>query len=213
MEKKRWRVHDSPKILGVILLGCLALSLIGSTFAFYQQSNQLKNPFSVGKAEVAVKENFNPTDEWLPGEEKQKEVWFENQGDMDMFLRFTLDVKWEDKNGKLMKPSPSADSIILNWMSLNAQENAPDGWVKIGNYYYYNKILKAGAATDKTLKSVTFSEELSNDMHNVDYSGTKCIITVNAETILPDENAALTEWNVNATVENPGMETETVTWK
>ena len=72
--------------------------------------------------------------------------------------------------------------------------DCPVDFVKIGEYYYYTKILKGGQSTQMILESVGFSPYLSNDPHGVDYSGKQINISMKGETVLAVEAAANEMW-------------------
>ena len=81
----------AKKIL--IVLGLLTIAVIGLTLAYYSGQEEFENEFHVKEPGVAIYEKFNPTDWWVPGEEKSKQAWFTNTGEMDMLLRFKITPK------------------------------------------------------------------------------------------------------------------------
>lgn len=85
-------LEKNKKIL--IALGLLFLAAAGLTYAYYNSMKDFKNEFQVKEPGVAINEKFNPTDWWVPGEEKSKQIWFTNTGEMDMLLRFKLKIEW-----------------------------------------------------------------------------------------------------------------------
>lgn len=158
--------------------GILSVLLIGGTFAYFQESSHIENHFQVTEPKVYLNEKFNPYDEWLPGEEKQKEVRFGNEGKMAAVLRVKF-ISSLDVNGNLTDIS---DKVVLNF-------NSPlfdNEWVKgQDDWYYYKKVLSPNAVTDITLKSVTISEKLGNDEHGIqqDYSGAVFDVQIQGELI------------------------------
>ena len=132
---------DKFKIFGIF--GFLIAVLVGVTVAYYNSAKEFENVFSVKSPGVAVEEKFNPSDHWLPGEEKQKEVIFKNTGKMDMLLRFSVDIEWDDsamekdsegniievknKDGKRLVNGRTAESVItLYWNSGQKDEDEND---------------------------------------------------------------------------------------
>ena len=80
----------------LIPLSLLVLAVVGMSVAYYSSQKDFYNAlYTGGVPGVAINERFDPTDLWLPEEEKSKQVWFENTGQLDMYLRFTVDVQWE----------------------------------------------------------------------------------------------------------------------
>ena len=88
MKDKLNRLPGKTKFRVLLLVGLAFALVIGSTVTYFANSNSLPNPFQTNKAEVVVMEQFDPSDKWVPGEQKKKEVWFENDGEQDMLLRF-----------------------------------------------------------------------------------------------------------------------------
>lgn len=83
-EKKR----PFKKIAAVAVISAgMVLASFGGTWAYYQSELSLVNPLSTPDSSVVMVEDFNPTQSFLPGETAVKKVWFENTGDMDLFLR------------------------------------------------------------------------------------------------------------------------------
>ena len=203
------------------ILALLLVALVGGTIAYYTGRQDFKNEFSVAEPGVAIQEKFNPTDFWVPGEEKSKEVWFTNTGEMDMLLRFTVDAEWEGDHPK----DVAADSVItLFWNQGNDQrdnEKPPVDFVAVTQkegdvqktYYYYTKILKAGESTQHVLESVKFSSDLSNDGHlNSDYSNTQINLTITGETVLADPDAVAEQWTDTPQAQAAIAADGTVTW-
>lgn len=195
----------SKKTAGIlILLGLFLLTVMGVTIAYYTSQKDFKNEFTVSEPGVAIQEKFNPSDFWVPGEEKSKEVWFTNTGKMDMLLRFSVEVEWADDN----HPDRAAEDVVtLYWNDGNGKRVSDDSqlvdFVKktqrvdttVTDYYYYTKVLKAGESTQHILESVKFAADLSNDGHdNSDYSNTQINITIKGETVLADPDAAADQW-------------------
>lgn len=188
-----------------LLLALLFLVIMGVTIAYYTSQKDFKNELSVSEPGVAVQEKFNPSDFWLPGEEKSKQVWFTNTGKMDMLLRFSVEVEWAKDSSH---PDRAAkDVVTLFWNDGKGNRVLDDSQLadfvkktqQTGSdkttYYYYTKVLKAGESTEHILESVKFVSDLSNDGHkNSDYSKTQINITIRGETVLADPGAVEDQW-------------------
>lgn len=198
----------------LIILGLFLLAVMGMTLAYYNSKKDFKNEFRTPKPGVAIHEVFNPTDYWVPGEEKSKEAWFSNSGEIDMLLRFKVDVAWAE-GVKHPKRDPN-EFVTLYWKSsklgsdnkvkLSEAGGKEDFDFELGpdGYYYYKKVLEAEgsnmAVTQNVLESVEFSNELSNDGHkNSDYSNVQVNVTIKGETVLASAEgaAALAEWQTS----------------
>lgn len=206
------------KMFAVIALCIITLIGVSGTYAYYQSEVQIKNPFRTGEPRIHLSEKFNEADNWVPGEEKEKKVWFENLGNMDLLLRFKVEVTLRDQADQPVKITASksdknvyvtADGnefCTLNWFDENMKNWAD----KQDGFYYYNQIFKAEAKTLPVLKSVTFSKGLSNDVHGIrtDYSQYKLQVKITAETIQVNKEAASALWQRSYTLTN-----DEVTWQ
>lgn len=196
------------KTIAVIMGLCLVL-MIGGVYAYFSESSSMNNPFTTPNPSVEIVENFNPADQWLPGEEKRKEVTFNNSGNVESLMRFKVEVWMTDPEGKEVESIPE-NFYTLNWS--NNFNNSPD-WNKdfsedaLG-YYYYNKVLQPGETTGMTLKSVEFTPDISNDSHGTDYSNYTLHVKVIGESIQTNAGAAADEWGMNVVIGEQGN----VTW-
>ena len=205
----------ATKIL--IILSLLLLAAVGMTIAYYNSMKKFENEFSVNAPGVAVYEKFDPSDLWVPGEEKSKEVLFKNTGEQDMLLRFSYKIEWVLPEGKGTPPKSAEEVVALHWNIGDGNEKGEDkeafaagkftdipiDFTKVTqdgrngintDYYYYNKILKAGEATDWVLESVKFAKDISNDEHGYDYSNLQINLTITGETVLADSAAVTDQW-------------------
>ena len=74
-------MRKNKKIAGVA--GLAAIMVIGGTFAYFNQTMTVTNPFDTGKYDTNVTEDFKPEDgdNWEPGAEVNKDVTVKNTGD------------------------------------------------------------------------------------------------------------------------------------
>ena len=167
------------KTLRRIAIACIALSVIAAVFAFYFKTQKFDNKFSISEPKVYLGEKFDPSDKWVPGEKKQKEVSFGNTGNMDCYMRAKFTPTLTLADGTEVKNIP--DGFNLNFASDFASKwtKGSDGW------YYYNTVLGAGAKTPTTLESVTISDKIGNDVHGIktDYSGSTFSVKIDSEFI------------------------------
>lgn len=223
----------ATKIL--IILGVMVLTIIGLTLAYYNSTKKFENEFHVNAPGVAVYEKFNPTDLWVPGEEKSKEVLFKNTGEQDMLLRFSYSIEWVPVDGKPIPSRPADEVVTLNWNIEGNNEkgedkaaagaglptDVPKDFSKMNQtldgkpitYYYYNKVLKAGEPTDLVLESVKFKTDLSNDEHGFNYSDQQINLTIKGETVLADSEAVKDQWKETQQITAEiNLKTGAVTW-
>jgi len=216
MEKKeRKRLCGKLRIACLVCFAALLVSF-GTTWAFYSDQASLVNPLGTSHSGVVMAEEFNPNDSFLPGETVTKKLWFENTGEMDLFLRVEVPPaeSWVDN------PGLDTTYVIKGWTNAwtenkqtinGAEEPAQDfkdgsggttgwgqtnQWSKVftvtdgtGTHYYryYRKVLKAKDQTDAILETIKLSPEVSNDRHADDYSGKIYKLSFKAEAV-PVEN-------------------------
>ena len=80
------------------------------------------------------------------------------------------------------------------------------------SYRYYKQVLPAGKTTDCILESISLSDEVSNDRHDVDYSDKIYKLTFHAEAVPVEEHdSALgvqSQWNMVVQEDSSGV----LTW-
>ncbi len=115
-EKKR----SFKKIAAVAVISAgMVLASFGGTWAYYQSELSLVNPLSTPDSSVVMVEDFDPTQSFLPGETAVKKVWFENTGDMDLFLRVEVlpEEGWYKYSDNQLVTAEGLDpsKVIKNW--------------------------------------------------------------------------------------------------
>lgn len=204
-------------------LALLMLVVVGGSLAFYTSSGDADNRLVTKSDNVFLSEIFNPADKWVPGETKQKEVWFGNTGETDQILRVKAidadDILWYDNKGTpnnlnddtlwtytgTYSPAPA----VINWTrSSGTSTEGPDPtyWVRIGDWYYYKKVLpmqqgNTPGLTPCIISSVSFSNAISNagPGHADDFSDKRISLTVEAETMDVHSTVTAAEWGVSFT--------------
>lgn len=167
----------------VAVAGLATVALVGGTFAIWQATTTVNNPFSTNAYSADTVEKFNPADgdDWQPGAKVDKEVGAVNTGDYPVYVRMKMDEQWS-RDGKVFKEIGSiATSIqpdakdthkITNVWQANPTDGVtnPDDtvvrkdgldttkWIfnPADGYYYYYQTLEPGAYTeDNLIDSVT----------------------------------------------------------
>lgn len=174
-------MRKNKKIAGVA--GLAAIMVIGGTFAYFNQTMTVTNPFDTGKYDTNVTEDFKPEDgnNWEPGAEVNKDVTVKNTGDYDVLVRVKLTEKWVNKT--------TSNTVAENTTGLKgdaSQVDAKDGLTKgdysvvektlNGNdwvyndadgYWYYKTNLKAKTDTGKFLDAVKLMENADMGKYTV----------------------------------------------
>lgn len=175
-----------------LLVAVLVLGAAGGTLGYYKSSAGVTNRISTKESGVTLREVFNPADHWLPGETKEKQVSFSNSGDVPQVIRFQYTGKWSDSSGASL-PEPAVPPTV------NLADTG--NWEKIGDWYYYKKVLQHAAVTANVIKSVTFDKSLTNGGYDgkTDYSGKRYALTVTMESLSANTTETVAGWNMTFT--------------
>lgn len=189
----------------------VAVCAIGAVWMYYNEQKEIDNTLQTSESEMVLNEIFNEKDQWVAGETKQKEVSFENTGEIDQLLRFTVIVQWyeQDENGEWVEWEEAA-SDTLTAVTINYTEALDEQWTLLDGYYYYNTVISPGEETDLVMTSVTFSSEVDNGGYgtSLDYSDKRYSLTINMEAIEVNADVAIEDWNVVCTMGDDGN----ITW-
>ncbi len=183
-----------------LLAAVLVLGAAGGTLGYYKNSAGVTNRISTKESGVTLREVFNPADHWLPGETKEKQVSFSNSGDVPQVIRFQYTGKWSDSSGTSLPGLTVQPTVNLA---------DTDNWEKIGDWYYYKKVLQPAAVTANVIESVTFDKSLTNGGYDgkTDYSGKRYTLTVTVESLSANTTETVAGWNMTFTVSGG-----TLTW-
>lgn len=185
--RKKW-------IFIVVVLGAF-LCVYSKSSAFFTSNASIDNKFNIGYYEIKTNENFNPKDKKI-GDEIKKEVYVTNTGTVKAFVRVKIVPFW--KNGLPLKIS-SVDSVTLKF-------NKSSNWVKIGDFYYYKKVLNPKENTDLLLSSVTVNNKVNEvlaDKTVEKYDLKDLSVDVFTESIICEDNENLNNsrlkevWKIN----------------
>lgn len=100
-EKKNTAVRISV----CMLIAVLSTVIVGSTYAYMNSEVWTENEYQTGKYSQAIRENFEPPKDWLPGQDVNKDVTFENNGTVPVFVKVTLNQSWIRRENVYTSPS------------------------------------------------------------------------------------------------------------
>lgn len=166
--------------------GLAALVAVGGTWAYFNQTAAITNPFSTGSYGGSIVESFNPSDgdNWQPGATVDKEVVAENTGNSPLLVRVKMAEKWSRENNTLIeiasekqpdftevKQASEKDGLVegdqtvvhKNLSNNGVWEQADDG------YWYYKGQLAPGATTGSLLESVTLDKKTDMGLYTTTY--------------------------------------------
>ena len=188
--------------------GLAAVAVVGGTWAYFNQTAAITNPFSTGSYGGSIVESFNPSegDNWQPGATVDKEVVAENTGNSPLLVRVKMAETWS-RNGMAgtMPNITSADGdAFLNVSQADPKDGETatddtvvhknladnDAWEKADDgYWYYRGQLAPGATTESLLESVTLDKETDMGLYATTYK----YCTTPGKDSKPGDN---TEWKV-----------------
>lgn len=131
--------RKTKMILIVFSIALLLAAAIGGTVAYLKtETAEVKNIFTPSEVTCEIHE-----DEFAGA--VKTNVYVENTGNTDAYIRAAIVVTWKDENGKVYGKAPELGTDYT-W-ELNTAD-----WTKNGNYYYHNDVVKAnnGSETDKS---------------------------------------------------------------
>ncbi|MBR6615030.1 MAG: BsaA family SipW-dependent biofilm matrix protein [Lachnospiraceae bacterium] len=208
------KILKKSKVALLMFALFLAVSVAG-VWAYFGEEMVAENPFYTVRPEISIVEIFDPSDNWVPGEEKQKEVQFQNDGNLDMLMRFTVEKTVygpaDDKGNREKLDSiptqPGSTNSLFEvqfdqaYLDANfASQTGNDGIT----WYYYKKVLGKESATDFVIKSIKIADWAGND-----YQDYELHAVVKAEMVQYDETPIAAEETGWPSYEVSG---EAVTW-
>lgn len=143
----------------LFLCGCMALLLIGSSFAFWSGKIDHTNDLKAHQTDAKIEEIFKQGSR--PSGTVKKEVAFKNNSTNAAFLRVAYAETWKKKSGDdwilLNNQVNETDVAAKHWKNgfganSDLWQDGGDGW------FYYKKVLEPGETTANILESITFSE-------------------------------------------------------
>ena len=76
------------KIVSIALVAALAITaLVGTTLAYFTDTDDATNTFTVGDVKIELKEKFEQNSKLFPGVDVNKDVWVKNTGSENAFVR------------------------------------------------------------------------------------------------------------------------------
>lgn len=70
------------------------LCCISGVFAYWTQELTVHNEFKTARYDTKLEERFVSPDNWLPGEQINKDVWVTNKGSVPVFAKLVIGQQW-----------------------------------------------------------------------------------------------------------------------
>ena len=182
-----------PAAAAVALIATLA---VGGTLAWLSAYTQpVKNTFVMGTVPPQVTESFN--------QEVKEDVAVTNTGNIPAYIRVALVCTWQDDNENVVGEPASLDNLTIDWGTEGGSETAEapgNGWIKIGDYYYYTQPVAAGATTPNLIDSATVKDDPATNGYHMNLQVIADSIQANPTSVVKeqwgvmvDEDGAITD--------------------
>jgi len=146
------------KILAICLVAALAATAaISGTLAYFTDADDATNTFTVGNVSIDLTEpkwdasGSVDAPEVYPGEALAKDPTVTNDGANPCFVRISV-TGWD-----CLAPAGT-----ITYKTDYVAGALGTDWVKYGDYFYYTKVLPAGATTDALFDQIVIPTDLKN---------------------------------------------------
>ena len=181
-------MDQKKKKLIAFALAILVIAVFsGTTLAYYTVTGTATNVVTSGNIRLEIHEETDGGRPFpkegvvvIPGDTVTKQVTVKNACDHPFWLRVEL-VK--SSNEETLSPEE-----VLQIVDLNRED-----WTQVGDYYYYNDILRPKNRTEPLFTKVHIAGD-KVDQHNI---GTALTITVKASAVQSENNPAEHPWEAS----------------
>lgn len=131
VRRRRRRTQRPTLLLAALVL--IFGALVGSTVAFLvAESQTVTNTFNPTSVSTEIEEKFD--------HEVKNDVKVKNTGEIPAYIRAAVVVTWQNDDGQVYAQTPvEGTDYTLTWTM--------DGWIQIGDFYYYTSPVAAGQST------------------------------------------------------------------
>ena len=155
----------------------------GGTLAYFNSRHTNVTSLSTDIYQTKVTDSFTSPDEWLPGTYIERDMKFQNTGNVKVAVRATVEEYWITANGDRISNhdyTNGYDAVLLNTPRGDNYNNGIGStmWVNNGygwftnydmNYeevsktYYYPFFVNPGSTTEPIITSISFNPNATND--------------------------------------------------
>lgn len=157
------------KILLLVAMLCMVAILgVGGTLAYFTAEDDVTNTFTVGNVKIELTEpKWDPelggtgkkeAEDVYPGEALPKDPQVTNKGNNPCFVRIKVDGL------DCLKAEGDGEEMLIRVRTEYVEGALGKDWVHHSDgYYYYTKVLAAGATTTAVFDSIVIPKALTND--------------------------------------------------
>lgn len=145
-------------VTGALIAAFGAVAITGGTLAYFTDTEQADNTFTVGNVDITLTEphwttsGIQDAPEVYPGEPLAKDPTVKNDGANPCFVRI-----------KVTGLDCLAPAGNITYRTDYVTDKLGDNWVKgADGYFYYNQVLAVGATTDALFDQIVMPTDLTN---------------------------------------------------
>ena len=147
----------NKKQMALITAGVLlfAVAVCGTLAYVITSTLSVENTFTPSDVACAVLENGSEEAHYadmVNGITEKSSVKIKNTGNTEAYIRVALVVTWKSADGRVWAQTPVEGESGDYTMSISS-----DGWLPIGDYYYYTKPVAAGETTKVLVNSASLN--------------------------------------------------------
>ena len=132
------RVMKTKKPVALLALLLLLCCTVAGTLAYLvTNTDPVTNTFTPAEVKTEVTESFVED----KGELVKSNVQIKNNGNIDAYIRAAVIINWADANGNVYGGGTPVEGTDYTAPELQ------NGWIKVGDYYYYTSAVPAGSST------------------------------------------------------------------
>lgn len=195
---------SKKKLSLIIAAGVLLIAVVGGSLAWFTSQDTKTNHFTTGSISHEIVEDFDttgPSQDLLPGDEVNKDVWINNTGKSDALLRVKITPQW--MNGEEADTDLGNEGIELVFAekvqtALNESGIAEGATWVLGNdgYFYYTSILSVNSEevekqTAQLLDAVRLSGKITDQSK---FANKEMNVIIESETVQVNKDAYEEEW-------------------
>ena len=195
---------SKKKLSLIIAAGVLLIAVVGGSLAWFTSQDTKTNHFTTGSISHEIVEDFDttgPSQDLLPGDEVNKDVWINNTGKSDALLRVKITPQW--MNGEEADTTLGNEGIELVFAekvqtALNESGIAEGATWVLGNdgYFYYTSILSVNSEevekqTAQLLDAVRLSGKITDQTK---FANKEMNVIIESETVQVNKDAYEEEW-------------------
>ena len=153
---------NKKKILALCLIVCLlATAVVGGTLAYFTDSDEAKNTFTVGNVDIVLTEpkwdatGSKEAEDVYPGEALAKDPTVTNNGKNPCFVRIEV-------SGLNQFTTKFGTDAMITYRTDYVDGALGTDWVLYNGCFYYSKVLQPGETTDALFDQIVIPFELTN---------------------------------------------------